>query len=78
MIQRKPMNRLGVNGPSEVKNHPWYKEFPWQDLWDKKIKAPYIPPKEDNFDQKNINEDWKDQDDEQFKQNVLMLRRNSV
>ena len=40
------------------------RDFPWQDLWDKKIKAPFIPPKEDNFDQKNINEDWKDQDDE--------------
>ncbi len=54
------MNRLGLNGPSEVKNHPWLKDFPWQDLWDRKIKAPFIPPKEDNFDQKNINEDWKD------------------
>jgi hypothetical protein len=72
------MNRLGLNGPSEVKNHPWLKDFPWQDLWDRKIKAPFIPPREDNFDQKNINEDWKDQDDEQFKQNALMLRRNSV
>jgi hypothetical protein len=29
--------------------------------------APFIPPKEDNFDQKNINEDWKDQEDEEFK-----------
>lgn len=64
MIQRKPMNRLGLNGPAEVKNHPWLKDFPWQDLWDRKIKAPFIPPKEDNFDQKNINEDWKDQEDE--------------
>lgn len=78
MIQRKPMNRLGLNGPSEVKNHPWLKDFPWQELNDRKIKSPFTPPKEDNFDQKNINEDWKDQDDEQFKQNALMLRRNSV
>ena len=45
------MNRLGTNGgPSEVKNHPWLKDFPWQDLTDKKIKAPFNPPKEDNFD----------------------------
>lgn len=78
MIQRKPANRLGLNGPTEVKNHPWLKDFPWTDLWNKKIVAPFIPPKEDNFDQKNINEDWKDQDDEEFKQNYLSLRRNSI
>jgi len=23
LIQRKPLARLGVNGPDEVKNHPW-------------------------------------------------------
>lgn len=67
MIQRKPMNRLGLNGPAEVKNHPWLRDFPWKDLWDRKLKSPFIPPKEDNFDQKNINEEWKDQDDEEFK-----------
>ncbi len=50
MIQRKPMNRLGLNGPSEVKNHPWLRDFPWQDLFDRKVKPPFVPPKEDNFD----------------------------
>jgi protein kinase A len=78
MIQRKPANRLGLNGPSEVKNHPWLRDFPWTDLWNRKIVAPFIPPKEDNFDQKNINEDWKDQEDEEFKTNLLSLRRNSI
>lgn len=29
LIQRKPSNRLGFNGPEEVKNHPWLKNFPW-------------------------------------------------
>ena len=45
---------------------------------EQKIKAPFIPPKEDNFDQKNINEEWKDLDDPQFKENQVLLRRNSV
>jgi hypothetical protein len=44
------MNRLGLNGPAEVKNHPWLRDFPWKELWDRKLKAPFIPPKEDNFD----------------------------
>ncbi len=29
LIERKPSNRLGINGPSEVKSHPWIKNFPW-------------------------------------------------
>ena len=33
---------------------------------------------EDNFDQKNINEEWKDLDDPEFKENVANLRRPSV
>jgi len=54
------------------------KDFPWKDLENKKLKAPFIPPKEDNFDQKNINEEWRDVEDEQFKQNHLSLRRQST
>lgn len=61
-----------------MKNHPWLKDFNWKDLHEKKIKAPFIPPKQDNFDTKNINEEWKDLEDEQFKNNVLLLKRNSV
>jgi len=33
---------------------------------------------EDNFDQKNINEEWKDIDDPEIKENQTNLRRNSV
>ncbi len=50
MIQRKAHNRLGNNGASEVKNHPWLADFNWQDLAEKRIRAPFIPPLEDNFD----------------------------
>lgn len=37
-----------------------------------------MPPTADNFDQKNINEDWKDQEEEEFQQHLLSLRRNSI
>lgn len=50
MIQRKPQNRLGINGSQEIKAHPWLRDFPWNDLDQKKLKAPFIPPLEDNFD----------------------------
>jgi hypothetical protein len=47
-------------------------------LRDKKIESPFIPPLEDNFDTKNINEEWKDIDDPEFKENQQNLRKNSV
>jgi serine/threonine protein kinase len=78
MIQRKPQNRLGINGAHEVKNHPWLRDFPWTDLYNRRLRAPFIPPLEDNFDQKNINEEWKDLDDPEFKEHTISLRRNSV
>ncbi len=43
LIQRKPKDRLGVNGPKEVKKHPWLKDFPFDDLVNHNIIAPYQP-----------------------------------
>jgi hypothetical protein len=34
---------LGVNGPEEVKNHPWFKDYPWTKLYNKEIDPPFIP-----------------------------------
>jgi len=40
-----------LNGPSEVKNHVWLKDFDWQALLEKKIPAPYQPEQNtENFD----------------------------
>lgn len=80
------MERLGVNGYKEVKAHPWLKDFRWDLLNEKKLKAPYLPnvyynnsiqPKDDNFDARNINEQWKD-DEEALKQNTLLLEDKTV
>lgn len=43
LIQRKPSKRLGTNGPSELKNHPWFKDFPWEKLEKKELKPPFKP-----------------------------------
>lgn len=69
---------MGANGAEEVKSHPWLRDFPWDDLEKKRLKAPFVPPQDDNFDQKNINEEWRDIEDEQFKENFLTLRSNST
>ena len=55
LLQRKPGKRLGTHGASEVKNHIWFKNYNWNDLYNKKLIAPYIPSNEDNFDYKYCN-----------------------
>jgi len=44
LIQRKPVNRLGLDGPNEVKSHPWLKTYPWNKLQNKELESPFIPP----------------------------------
>ncbi len=50
LIQRKPANRLGLRGPTEVKEHLWFKNYDWKNLYLGKLKAPFLPKKGDNFD----------------------------
>ena len=52
MLQRKPANRLGFNGITEIKEHPWLKYYPWRDLYEKNLEAPFNPKPQDNFDKK--------------------------
>jgi serum/glucocorticoid-regulated kinase 2 len=42
-LARKASSRLGVNGNEEVKNHPWFADFNWDDLENMKLEAPYKP-----------------------------------
>jgi hypothetical protein len=69
---------LGLNGPQEVKDHIWFRDYKWDDLLARRTKPPFVPPKEDNFDASYTNSEWKDNNDETIKQNTLLLRRNSV
>ena len=50
LLQRKPANRLGLRGPTEVKEHLWFKGYDWKNLYLGKLKAPFLPKKGDNFD----------------------------
>ena len=61
LLQRKPQNRLGFNGPSEVKNHAWLRGFQWQKLIEKKVDAPFKPEEMDNFDPRHLG-DWNDRE----------------
>ena len=50
-----------------MKEHVWFKDFDWQLIYDKKMKIPFVPPKEDNFDAKYTNSEWKDNNTEQMR-----------
>jgi hypothetical protein len=44
LIQRKQENRLGYNGISELKNHPWFKKTDWEKIENRKIIPSFLPP----------------------------------
>lgn len=80
-MQRKPANRLGLNGPDEVKAHIWLKDSDWDAIINKRATAPYFPMKDnDNFDavQANAADKWNEENQDLLKQNTLLLRKDSV
>lgn len=59
LIERKPEDRLGSGGPSEVKSHVWLRDFQWKALLEKKIDSPFKPKEDVNFDPRVLI-NWKD------------------
>ena len=56
LIQRKKHRRLGQNGIQELKQHSWFRHFPWKYLMKRILRPEYIPSKNrDNFDPRNVN-----------------------
>lgn len=78
MIQRKTCNRLGTEGGmNQIKDHPWFKGFPWGQLLKKNVNAPFVP--------RNIlgSDDYRDQisessEDQNQQENLLLLRKQEV
>jgi len=70
LLARKQTKRLGVirekcngemmAGPRLIKKHPWWGHsngFNWEDLYHKKIKAPYKPKIKNNMDLRNFDQE---------------------
>ncbi len=55
LLQRKPHLRLGSRGAAEVKEHSWFKYYPWKDVYLRKYESPFIPRQGDNYDYKYCN-----------------------
>jgi serum/glucocorticoid-regulated kinase 2 len=55
LIQRKMDKRIGFDGAKEIKNHSWFRDFDWEGILEKRIKAPFLPnSKLNNFDEKHV------------------------
>ena len=52
LLMRKPEIRLGSKGIDEIKSHPWFEGFMWNELYYKNLIAPFVPEYKDNFDKK--------------------------
>ena len=51
LLERKESKRLGYKeGARELMNHLWLKYYPWEELKNKTLLAPFIPDPKDNFD----------------------------
>ena len=80
-LQRKPGNRLGLNGPAEVKQHIWLRDYDWQSLMEKTLEAPFKPAlKADNFEKKATSKDdvFKGDDPIEMQKNAILLFRPSI
>ena len=52
-LRRKHSKRLGYeNGVTELKDHPWFTNYNWDKLYNKNIRAPFVPKKGGNYDKK--------------------------
>lgn len=62
LLKRNPKERLGINGPLEVKNHAWLVDVEWKKVLEKKLKSPYKPDSTFNVDPR-ISNDFYDEDE---------------
>ena len=54
------------------------KNFNWDALNSKSIPSPFIPPIGDNFSQKVVDEGFRDENEERFKESYLLLEKPKI
>ena len=60
LMQKDPNKRLGYfGGINEIKKHPWLININWKELYNFKLKAPFIPYGDNNYEVKFISKKTK-------------------
>lgn len=42
LLRSNSSKRLGVNGSTDIKNHPWFSEFDWHSIEQRQLKMPIV------------------------------------
>jgi serine/threonine protein kinase len=60
LLDKDPERRLGSgkDGPDEVMAHPFFSEVEWNDLYHKRVPAPFIPVVANRIDVSNFGSDY--------------------
>lgn len=58
LLNRDPAKRLGANGSSEIKKHPFFSQLSWKRLVLKGYIPPYKPSVEGNLDTSNFDAEF--------------------
>ncbi|KAI7858140.1 kinase-like domain-containing protein [Circinella umbellata] len=58
LLTRDPNERLGNNGPEDIKNHPFFASIDWRKLLQKKMQPPFKPSVESAYDTSNFDEEF--------------------
>lgn len=78
LIQRKPANRLGLNGAEEVKQHVWLKDFDWDALLTKKMKPAFYPEPRPPVKPKVLTTEEEEKQEKEQEEYQQMCRRKSI
>lgn len=58
LLDRDPLRRLGTNGASEIKAHPFFHQIDWKFLLNKKYAAPFLPSVASAVDTSNFDSEF--------------------
>ena len=58
LLTKDPMSRMGATGAAEIKKHPFFRKLNWDDLAERKVKAPFAPKIHNELDTSNFSDEF--------------------
>jgi serine/threonine protein kinase len=78
LLERDPKRRLGTKSSDEIKNHPFFADINWDDLYNKRITPPWVPNVKDDADTRYFDEEFTTMDpvDSVSKENGILTAKD--